>query len=104
MSETLESLFEREAAPARDALFRITLMERVARRRFVFTLMTYSIAALIGLICLWSLAGPMGAAFEPVARSFEGMSVWLGALAITAFAGAWIVSRGGRIPYFSRWV
>ena len=103
MTDPLMEFFEADDAPIRDAEFRLTLMERIAKRRLQLELgAQLGLVILLG-VCLWLLWPALDAALLSVGRSITSATATLTLLGTLVFVGWWTTTHRLRIQ-LPRWV
>jgi len=99
MSDPLIDFFEAPEAPARDATFRLSLMERVAKRRLQLELALASAFVVIAATCLWLVWPALSPSLSSVGQSILEPLAVLSFIAVVAFAGKWLATHRLRLPF-----
>jgi len=93
-AQTLEGFFGADDAPKQDAHFRIAIMEQVARRRFRKALISDFAMFIAAALALWFVAPILVMNLNAMGPSAITIAGTLIAVALVAWGGRWVVSRG----------
>lgn len=93
-AQNLDSFFDADDAPKRDASFRLALMEQVARRRLRKALISEFAMFIAGALALWFVAPILALNLHTLGPALTTVVIALAAAAVVAWGGRWAISRG----------
>jgi len=92
----VQSFFDAGDVPAKDARFRLAVMERVARRRFHIALAAEFAIFIAAVFCLWLLSPTLGMRIVTLGQLQPDALMTLALVALVAVGGHWVVAHENR--------